>query len=371
MQDELALVREQLAQVREHLRPLHKELHEEATKQAQGAQNGRLLDALEAQIRPLAAEERMLLEEEHAMRLKARATGEQSFQAVEDALFDAEEGSNEHKTLTARYERLKEEKQTLLTQGSEPLGTHVGAADHLLRMECTEEQACEERVLSLSADALGAKCGCLEVRVPNQCRPSFLQCFWSAQTSKCRTARCRQGHYDRDVLSNTWCRQHGHPATCLTALMAPVAVAEVHPPDRDFDITNAMFARFEESTFPYSLNNIQALQQLLNMPLAARCPMHPSQWPRFQSLADSIFQEDATRTAPELQSKLSSAMLTHFPLSSASELNLTGFWDSVGFGLPELVGTVLGFAVIKQRWVYSAALGHCYRTVALVNCLFR
>ena len=147
----------------------------------------------------------------------------------------------------------------------------------------------------------------------------------------------------------TWCRQHGHPATCLTALMPPVAVAEVRPPDRDFDITNAMFAPFEESTFPSSLNNIQALQQLLNMPLAARCPMHPSQWPRFQSLADSIFQEDATRTAPELQSRLTSAVLIHFPLSSDSELNLTGFWDVVGFGLPEFVGRVLGFAVIKQR----------------------
>ncbi len=80
MQDELALVKEELAQVKEDLRPLRQELLEEATKQAQGARNDRLLDALEAKIRPLATKEQMLLEEEHAMRLKAQATGEQLFQ---------------------------------------------------------------------------------------------------------------------------------------------------------------------------------------------------------------------------------------------------------------------------------------------------
>ena len=70
---------------------------------------------------------------------------EAQLQAVEDALFDTEEGSKEHKKLTARYARLKEEKKTLLTQGGRPLGRYNGAADHLLRMECTEEWACEER----------------------------------------------------------------------------------------------------------------------------------------------------------------------------------------------------------------------------------
>ena len=123
------------------------------------------------------------------------------------------------------------------------------------------------------------------------------------------------------------------------------------PPDRDLDITNAMFAPFEESTFPCTLNNIQALQQLLNTPLAARCPIHPSQWQRFRSLGDSIFMEDATRTAPVLQAALTSAVLAHFPPSRGSELNYTSFWDVVGFGLPELAGRVLGFAVIKLRWV--------------------
>ena len=60
-------------------------------------------------------------------------------QAVEDALFDTEEGSKEHKKLTARYERLKEEKKILLTQEGRPLGSHDGAADHPLKMECTAD----------------------------------------------------------------------------------------------------------------------------------------------------------------------------------------------------------------------------------------
>ena len=58
---------------------------------------------------------------------------EEQLQAVEDALFDNEEGSKEHKKLTARYERLKEEKKLLLTQEGRPHGSHVGASDHLLK----------------------------------------------------------------------------------------------------------------------------------------------------------------------------------------------------------------------------------------------
>ena len=82
MQDELALVRDQLAQVRKQLRPLPQRLFEEAAKQAHGARNHRLLGALEAQIRPLAAEEKMVLEQEHAIRCKAQAAGEQSSQSA-------------------------------------------------------------------------------------------------------------------------------------------------------------------------------------------------------------------------------------------------------------------------------------------------
>ena len=84
-------------------------------------------------------------------------------------------------------------------------------------------------------------------------------------------------------------------------------------PDRHRDVTDAMFAAFEESTFPYSLNNIQALQQLLNLPPAARCPIHPSQWLYFQAIGDSIFMEDATRAVPALQAALTSAVLADFP----------------------------------------------------------
>ena len=92
MQVELALVREELAQVKEQLHPLRQELHEEAAKQAQGARNDRLLDALEAMIRPLAAKEQMLLEEEHAAkRLKAQAS-KQSFQSSFFAVIKKREG---------------------------------------------------------------------------------------------------------------------------------------------------------------------------------------------------------------------------------------------------------------------------------------
>ena len=62
---------------------------------------------------------------------------EEQLQAVEEALSDTEAGSEEHQKMTARYEHLKEEKKILLTQEGRPLGNHVGAADHLLNMECT------------------------------------------------------------------------------------------------------------------------------------------------------------------------------------------------------------------------------------------
>ena len=61
---------------------------------------------------------------------------------MEDALFDTEEGSKQHKNLTARHERLKEDKKILLTQKGMPipsLENHVGAADHLRNMGCTAD----------------------------------------------------------------------------------------------------------------------------------------------------------------------------------------------------------------------------------------
>ena len=76
MQDELAQVREELARVGEELRPLRQQRREELAKLKRV---DRLLDALDDDIRPLAAKEKMLMEEERAMRLKAQATGEQSF----------------------------------------------------------------------------------------------------------------------------------------------------------------------------------------------------------------------------------------------------------------------------------------------------
>ena len=158
-------------------------------------------------------------------------------------------------------------------------------------------------------------------------------------------------------------------APTTTALMPHVAAAEVRLPDRDRDVTDAMFAAFEESTFPYSLHNIQALQQLLNIPPAARCPIHPSQWLYFQAIGDSIFMEDATRAAPALQAALTSAVLADFPRGIGSELNYTPFWDVVGFALPVLASRVLGFEVVKLRWMCLTALGHCSRLIAFVNCL--
>ena len=76
MQGELALVREELALVQEELRPLRQQRLWEAAKQEP---NNTLLEALRDEIRPLAVTELGLLEVEHAKRLKAQATGEQSF----------------------------------------------------------------------------------------------------------------------------------------------------------------------------------------------------------------------------------------------------------------------------------------------------
>ncbi len=72
MQDELALVREEL-------RPLRQQRREELAKQER---DGRLLDALDDDIRPLAAKEQMLLEEERAKQLEAHPPGEQACQSA-------------------------------------------------------------------------------------------------------------------------------------------------------------------------------------------------------------------------------------------------------------------------------------------------
>lgn len=64
---------------------------------------------------------------------------EQQLQAVEDALFDTEESSKEHNKLRARYERLKENKTTLLKLQGRPLGSCAGGAHHLLDKKCTAD----------------------------------------------------------------------------------------------------------------------------------------------------------------------------------------------------------------------------------------
>ena len=59
------------------------------------------------------------------------------------------------------------------------------------------------------------------------------------------------------------------------------AGACVTPVISDYNTMAAMFAPFEEPTFCRTLD-IQALQRLVNQPLAARCPVPASHWPHFQ-----------------------------------------------------------------------------------------
>ncbi len=121
-------------------------------------------------------------------------------------------------------------------------------------------------------------------------------------------------------------------------------------PDHSRAIMNALFAPFDEATFPRQLS-VPQLSKLLESPLAAHVPLPPSTYQSVHQLYPDLFVEETIASAPLLASTLVNSLQTPWPTGSPTELLYTPFWAAVGYGLPEVIGRQLGLNISQSRCV--------------------
>ncbi len=107
----------------------------------------------------------------------------------------------------------------------------------------------------------------------------------------------------------------------------------------------ALFAPFAKETFPKRLNQAQ-LSQLLSTEPAVKVPVQPDY---LEDLNAELFEADSSERAPELVSRLNTALLTRWPKGIPSEALYNAYWDNVGFSLPEFVGKEVGVPAVCCR----------------------
>ncbi|KAL0032436.1 hypothetical protein WJX77_000530 [Trebouxia sp. C0004] len=118
--------------------------------------------------------------------------------------------------------------------------------------------------------------------------------------------------------------------------------------DHSLAIMDALFAPFDEPTFPRQLSVLQ-LTKLLESPLATRVPLPPSTFQSVYQLYPDLFVQETTASAPLLAPTLVRSLQTPWPTGSPTELLYTPFWSTVGYGLPELIGRQLGLNISESR----------------------
>ncbi len=120
--------------------------------------------------------------------------------------------------------------------------------------------------------------------------------------------------------------------------------------DHSLAIMDALFAPFDEATFPRQLS-VPQLTNLLESPLATRVPLPPSTFQSVHQLYPDLFVQETTASAPLLAPTLVRSLQTPWPTGSPTELLYTPFWATVGYGLPELIGRQLGLNISESRCV--------------------
>ena len=120
--------------------------------------------------------------------------------------------------------------------------------------------------------------------------------------------------------------------------------------DHSLAIMDALFAPFDEATFPRQLS-VPQLTKLLESPLATRVPLPPSTYQSVHQLYPDLFVQETTASAPLLAPTLVKSLQTPWPTGSPTELLYTPFWATVGYGLPEVIGRQLGLNISESRCV--------------------
>ena len=142
----------------------------------------------------------------------------------------------------------------------------------------------------------------------------------------------------------------GSVSYVLAGTVAPTVAV-----DRTFDLTAKLFAAFPADAFPARLDRLKLIQ-LLSEPLPVKIPVPHMHYSDYEPLYPELFELDDSTKALQLFDRLVEALRKPWPDGPPSELLYSGFWDSVGYGLPEFAGKMLDFDAIVSRWVPGSLL---------------
>ena len=120
------------------------------------------------------------------------------------------------------------------------------------------------------------------------------------------------------------------------------------PIDSSVIIAEQLFAPFSEDLFSAELD-IHALQKMLTQPLTTQIPVASNIYTQYCSLMPTLYRSSTTENARGLISRFDSALAQSWPTGSGSELNYTGFWDTLGFKLPEFAQQYIDCGVSCSR----------------------
>ena len=132
-------------------------------------------------------------------------------------------------------------------------------------------------------------------------------------------------------------------------------VAATLPEDPTIEIAGQLFAAFPVDAFPARLDRLRLIQ-LLNEPLSVKVPVLRPLYPWYRALHPELFEPDDSRAAAELSCRLEQALRQKWPLGVPSETLYTGFYNIVGYDLPEYAGELLGFDATVSRCVPECLL---------------
>ncbi|KAL0038563.1 hypothetical protein WJX77_010781 [Trebouxia sp. C0004] len=163
----------------------------------------------------------------------------------------------------------------------------------------------------------------------------------------------------------TWLEQLGEAISSTSpsrSTLTPLPVWQVegtgpaYPPvDSSSAIADQLFAPFPEDLFSAELD-VHALKKMLTQPLTAQVPVISSVFTQYCLLMPALYRSSTTENARGLISRFDSALAQLRPTGSGSELNHTGFWDSLGFKLPEFAQQYMDCGVSCSRGVEDESI---------------
>ncbi|DBA76965.1 TPA: hypothetical protein ACH3X1_009558 [Trebouxia sp. C0004] len=149
---------------------------------------------------------------------------------------------------------------------------------------------------------------------------------------------------------------HAEIVERLSAYDQVEGTGPAYPPvDSSSAIADQLFAPFPEDLFSAELD-VHALKKMLTQPLTAQVPVISSVFTQYCLLMPALYRSSTTENARGLISRFDSALAQLRPTGSGSELNHTGFWDSLGFKLPEFAQQYMDCGVSCSRGVEDESI---------------